>query len=387
MTTASSSSSDDEVDNPKPFLFLDEKRAVDKTEYINQDENLYDNSDKDVVPTSPALLSERFRRYSTSSWSSTSSGGPGDESEYSFGSGPVSWVPHMNMRGNVAMSSVDEGEGTRHFGMLNSKRHLDPTHVTRINSDQDSPKRNRIKQLQRQLSNVRKRLEEMEQECEKTQGYKLSQADKYKQKPIRKLLAEQSKLKKQIKSCRESSFYYDDDEDNPSTQQKNKSTLEQPDSPVSCGSSPGSDDEEESGCEVTQNLAYMRAIVGQKSPNKISGPKTAGTSNNNSSCRDLESMRNTLIDIEQQLKVQRQMGARPYDLENMTQEQLVQEKVDIQSALLQYEHMFGHPETEEEKLLVKSIYDRYRAVKRQFRRSSSVSDEKATLVFISMILL
>ena len=56
----------------------------------------------------------------------------------------------------------------------------------------------------------------------------------------------------------------------------------------------------------------------------------------------------------------------------MTPEQLLQEKVDLQSALLQFEHLFGHPESIEEKALVKDVYDRYRSVKRYVRRSSSI---------------
>ena len=56
----------------------------------------------------------------------------------------------------------------------------------------------------------------------------------------------------------------------------------------------------------------------------------------------------------------------------MNPDQLLHEKVDLQSALLQFEHLFGHPETQEEKALVKDVYDRYRSVKRHIRRSSSI---------------
>ena len=59
-------------------------------------------------------------------------------------------------------------------------------------------------------------------------------------------------------------------------------------------------------------------------------------------------------------------------MDSMTPDQLLQEKVDLQSALLQFEHLFGHPETTEEKSLVKDVYDRYRSVKRYVRRSSSI---------------
>jgi hypothetical protein len=94
--------------------------------------------------------------------------------------------------------------------------------------------------------------------------------------------------------------------------------------------------------------------------------------NNNSENRNLESMRNSLIDVEQRLKAQRVVAGRPYDLDAMNPDQLLHEKVDLQSALLQFEHLFGHPETQEEKSLVKDVYDRYRSVKRHIRRSSSI---------------
>ena len=69
------------------------------------------------------------------------------------------------------------------------------------------------------------------------------------------------------------------------------------------------------------------------------------------------------------------VAGRPYDLEAMNSEQLVQEKLDLQSALLQFEHLFGHPESNEEKALVKDVYDRYRSVKRHVRRSSSTKSK------------
>ena len=68
----------------------------------------------------------------------------------------------------------------------------------------------------------------------------------------------------------------------------------------------------------------------------------------------------------------RVVAGRPYDLDAMNPDQLLHEKVDLQSALLQFEHLFGHPETQEEKSLVKDVYDRYRSVKRHIRRSSSI---------------
>ena len=69
------------------------------------------------------------------------------------------------------------------------------------------------------------------------------------------------------------------------------------------------------------------------------------------------------------------VAARPYDLEAMTSEQLMQEKTDMKSALQPFEHLFGHPRSNEEKALLKDVYDRYRSVKRHVRRSSSTKSK------------
>ena len=52
-------------------------------------------------------------------------------------------------------------------------------------------------------------------------------------------------------------------------------------------------------------------------------------------------MRNTLIDIEQRLRAQRKMSARPADLDEMTGDQLMEEKLELQSCLMHFEHLFG----------------------------------------------
>jgi hypothetical protein len=122
---------------------------------------------------------------------------------------------------------------------------------------------------------------------------------------------------------------------------------------------------------------------------------TTNNNNNSSKSRDLESMRNSLVDIEQRLRAQRQMSRRPSDPDEMTTDQLQDEKMDLQSCLLDFEHMFGSgpgsrscsaPDLsnsaaaeEEEKALIKDLYDRYRKVKRLVRRSSAKSEQQLEL--------
>ena len=57
-----------------------------------------------------------------------------------------------------------------------------------------------MKKLTRELHHVRRKLEELENEFENSPGgYRLSHMEKHKHKPMRKLLSEQSKLKRQIR--------------------------------------------------------------------------------------------------------------------------------------------------------------------------------------------
>ena len=66
--------------------------------------------------------------------------------------------------------------------------------------DPESPRRIKMKKLTRELHNVKRKLEELENEFENSPGgYRLSHAEKQKHKPMRKLLNEQSRLKRQIR--------------------------------------------------------------------------------------------------------------------------------------------------------------------------------------------
>ncbi|XP_014248893.1 protein FAM13A isoform X2 [Cimex lectularius] len=69
-------------------------------------------------------------------------------------------------------------------------------------------------------------------------------------------------------------------------------------------------------------------------------------------------------EIEKRLTEKRVSGGRGDELEMMTHDQLVEEKVAIQKVLLQLEASFGRPSSKEERDMVRNLYDRYRTVKR-----------------------
>ena len=64
-------------------------------------------------------------------------------------------------------------------------------------------------------------------------------------------------------------------------------------------------------------------------------------------------------------------SGRPYELTKMTLEQIADEKLDMQSQLLEFEKVHGHPLKKGDKETMNNLYERYRLVKRQSRRSSS----------------
>lgn len=60
-------------------------------------------------------------------------------------------------------------------------------------------------------------------------------------------------------------------------------------------------------------------------------------------------------------------------IEDMTPEQLVDEKTSVQRALLYFESIYGRPGTSEERDVARPLYDRYRLLKRLVNRNNSFS--------------
>lgn len=60
-------------------------------------------------------------------------------------------------------------------------------------------------------------------------------------------------------------------------------------------------------------------------------------------------------------------------LEELSAEQLVQEKTAVQRALLYLESLYGRPTTRDERDAARSLYNRYRVIKRLVNRSVSIS--------------
>lgn len=84
----------------------------------------------------------------------------------------------------------------------------------------------------------------------------------------------------------------------------------------------------------------------------------------------------TLNNILKRLEEKRAVAGRPHEILAMSNEQLKEEKLAVQKALLQYENLHGRPSTKDDKALMRPIYDRYRKIKRLIAAyKENVSDD------------
>ncbi|XP_055840145.1 protein FAM13A isoform X2 [Episyrphus balteatus] len=167
----------------------------------------------------------------------------------------------------------------------------------------------RLKQVNKRLVSLKKKAVQLEEQFEKKNGYRPSQAEKLNDKHIKNILGEISKLKK----------------------------------------------------EKHELKSDPMAALGLK----VSGGMDAE--------KKLEKIQSTLNEIEQNLADKREDGNRSETLDELTPDQLVQEKTAVQHGLLFYESLYGRPSTKEERDAARPLYDRYRMLKRMVSRSVTLS--------------
>ncbi|KAG8511617.1 Protein FAM13A, partial [Galemys pyrenaicus] len=80
----------------------------------------------------------------------------------------------------------------------------------------------------------------------------------------------------------------------------------------------------------------------------------------------------TLESIQRKLQEKRAEASRPEDIKDMTKDQIANEKVALQKALLYYESIHGRPVTKSERQVMKPLYDRYRLVKQILSRANTI---------------
>ncbi|XP_023168239.2 protein FAM13A isoform X2 [Drosophila hydei] len=172
----------------------------------------------------------------------------------------------------------------------------------------------RVKAINRRVTALKKKLVQLEDSLEQRLGYRPSQAERLNDKYMKNALAELSKLRKERHELK------------------------------------------------TDPISALGLKVG------ASGCGAGYAASGQEAAKKLERMKHTLSEIEQNLSEKRTQNHRPQQLEELTSDQLVQEKSAVQHGLLYFESLYGHPITKEERDAARPLYDRYRQLKRLVSR-------------------
>ncbi|XP_016058711.1 PREDICTED: protein FAM13A isoform X2 [Miniopterus natalensis] len=185
-------------------------------------------------------------------------------------------------------------------------------------------------QLTRRIQSLKKKIRKFEDRFEEERKYRPSHSDKAANPEVLKWTNDLAKFRKQLKEFK---LKISEEDLTPRPRQRSN-TL-----PRSFGSQLERDDEKRQ--EVTD---------------KAMKP----------------SVEATLDCIQRKLQEKRAETSRPEDIEDMTKDQIANEKVALQKALLYYESIHGRPVTKNERHIMKPLYDRYRLVKQILSRANTI---------------
>lgn len=185
-------------------------------------------------------------------------------------------------------------------------------------------------QLTRRIQSLKKKIRKFEDRFEEERKYKPSHSDKAANPDVLKWTNDLAKFRKQLK---ESKLKISEEDLTPRMRQRSN-TL-----PKSFGSQLEKEDEKK-----------------QELVDKAIKPTVEAT---------LES-------IQRKLQEKRTEMSRPEDIKDMTKDQIANEKVALQKALLYYESIHGRPVTKNERQVMKPLYDRYRLVKQILSRANTI---------------
>ncbi|XP_054264651.1 protein FAM13A-like [Macrosteles quadrilineatus] len=180
-----------------------------------------------------------------------------------------------------------------------------------------------LSQVSKQIHSLKRKLKRYEEGFEKEFGYRPSHADKLANPDTKKMCSLLTKLRKEVKTLKE----------------EGTSVLE-----------------------------------------KALQPGSSSSANSNYANKE-----EAIHDVEKRLMEKRMTGNRPETVDDMTREQLVEEKLAVQRGLLYLENTFGRPSTREDRDLVRPLYDRYRSLKRLLARNAP-SKLKETVTELGTIL-
>ncbi|XP_041363087.1 protein FAM13A-like isoform X2 [Gigantopelta aegis] len=175
-------------------------------------------------------------------------------------------------------------------------------------ADEDSQK---LRQLTKKIQTLKRKIKSFEEHFERHHGYRPSQSDKAAKPEIKKYMTELSKARKDLKQLKED------------------------------------------------------AEMGNRSRHG------SGASSSGETPKTLNEIQLTLENIYTSLKEKRYDQKRPQEINMMNREQIYDEKLAVQKALLHFESLHGRPTSKEEKDLMRPLYDRYRSIKRILSKPTS----------------
>ncbi|XP_033070698.1 protein FAM13A isoform X7 [Trachypithecus francoisi] len=185
-------------------------------------------------------------------------------------------------------------------------------------------------QLTRRIQSLKKKIRKFEDRFEEERKYRPSHSDKAANAEVLKWTNDLAKFRRQLK---ESKLKISEEDLTPRMRQRSN-TL-----PKSFGSQLEKEDEKK-----------------QELVDKAIKP----------------SVEATLESIQRKLQEKRAESSRPEDIKDMTKDQIANEKVALQKALLYYESIHGRPVTKNERQVMKPLYDRYRLVKQILSRANTI---------------
>lgn len=214
-------------------------------------------------------------------------------------------------RGEARWNTLGSSEPEKCNLIMTSTKHLEENFSMLERQNKSSPKKSKSRQISKKLSSIKTKIEEAEAEFEAKRGHRLSPADKMKDEALGNLKLEQVnlRLKQDVKTAKG-----------------------------------GAEGEARSRIK-TSSVSVSRFTVSKSAE------------------RDRDK-------IVKNLEEMRKSKDRPTELDRMTAEQMSEEKLDLQSQLIEYEKLHGLPANQSNREVMADLYERYRLVLRQTRRTA-----------------
>lgn len=221
-----------------------------------------------------------------------------------------------------------------------------------------------VKSFKRQISSLKKQIKEYEIDFQSKHGYPPSMEQKMNSTLARPVLLELNNLNKLLKDLKEAKMKKDEEYAN------SKNYFEITDSSNFVPSFSLFEYEEHLNNSVVE---AENSLTSKGKHFNLSCNCNSSSSSSNSESESLCKFEQILHKIEDSMTSKRISCNRPKEITLMTAGQIIDEKSDLQHLLLHFESTYGRPDCEKHRQIMKSIYDRYRSVKRLVEGMPTVS--------------